>query len=155
MRGVAAILALLALNGCMPFSGLVYDETVAGPYRLVAVDTMEDMVLCRSIEGNSGDCVGDGLPEPTVFAAGANDRFIAFARHPRGEFTVGSGNETVSISQGPVDSTVTEYYYLIRNRNDEGGPYGNVRGPFDERDFAAETRRLGLPAFSIVIDELR
>ena len=135
------LVALLLLAGCWSFAGFVYDERLAGPYRLVAVDTMEQMILCRDMGG--GDCAGDGLPDETIFAAGADDRFIVLARHPR-------------TWPDPPDRTVTEYHYVIRVPDEaERGPYGRVRGPFDETQFEAETRRLGLPGFSRTFEELR
>jgi len=139
-RRAALALSTALLAGCFPFSGLVHREALAGPYELWAIDTMEDMILCRSI----GDgCVGDGLPGDTIFAAGADERFIVLARHPR-EWP------------NDPDRSVTEYYYLIRSPDDaERGPYGRVRGPFDEQQFEAETRRLGLPGFSRTFEELR
>ena len=140
VRRIALTIATIALGGCFPFGGLVHQEQLAGPYELWATDTMEDMILCRSI----GDgCVGDGLPGDTIFAAGADERFIVLARHPR------------EWPDAP-DRTVTEYYYLIRSPDDaERGPYGRVRGPFDEARFEAEKRNLGLPDFSRTFEELR
>ena len=134
------VLAAMLVAGCWPFAGLVYQEELAEPYELWAIDSMEDMMLCRAI--GEGGCVGDGLPGDTVFAAGANDRFVAFARHPR-EWP------------NPPNRTITEYYYVIRTPQDaQRGPYGNVRGPFARDQFENEKRRLGLPEFSRFFQEL-
>ncbi|MGZ6016133.1 MAG: hypothetical protein ACXWKM_10350, partial [Phenylobacterium sp.] len=74
-RLIALPLAFL-LAGC---GGFVHDERLADEYRLVAVDIPEDMEACRRLPGNSHDCVADGLPGPTVFAAGADRRFLVIA----------------------------------------------------------------------------
>src|SRR5215468_380746 len=77
----AAGLALVfCLAGCG--SGFVCDILLDGPYRLVAVDLAEDMMLCRSI-GTKGDCVGGELPGATIYQAGYNANYIVLARHPR------------------------------------------------------------------------
>ena len=74
------VASVLCLAGCG--GGFVRDEVLVGPYRLVAVDLPEDMMLCRSL-AKDGTCVGDGLPAPTVFQVGYNDKYLAAARHPR------------------------------------------------------------------------
>ena len=140
LRRLALTIPPLFLASCFPFGGLVHQEQLAGPYELWATDTMEDMILCRAIDSG---CVGDGLPGDTIFAAGADERFITLARHPR-EWP------------NDPDRSVTEYYYVIRAPDEaERGPYGRVRGPFDEARFEAEKRRLGLPDFSRTFEELR
>lgn len=103
---------------------------------------MQDMLLCRSLEG--GDCAGDGLGGDTVFAAGANDRFITLAIHPR-------------TWPQPSGSSRTDFYYLIRSPDEaaDGGRGATLKGPFDERTFANEKRRLGLPEFARVFHELK
>jgi len=135
-------LAAVALAGCWPLpQGFVHDETVAGPYRLVAVDSMEQMLLCRSFEG-SNDCMGDGLPGETIFAAGADDRHLVLARHPR---------EWPS----PPDRRVTEYYYIVRAPDEARNGPRAVRGPFTAEQFGREKVRLHLPEFSRTFEELR
>lgn len=99
------------------------------------------MVVCRSLEG--GDCVGDGLPGRTVFAAGADDRYLVIARHPS---TFGE----------PLNRSVTEYYVVERSAN-EADPRSRptVLGPYDRPAFEEKARELSLPEFSIVFDDLR
>ena len=138
--GVLAVAASL-LIGCWPFGGLVYREEVAEPYELWAVDSMDDMMLCRAM--GDGGCVGDGLPGATIFAAGASNRFVVIARHPRDW-------------PNPPNRAVSEYYYLMRTPQDaERGPYGNLRGPFTLEQFEREKQRLDLPEFSRVFPELQ
>ena len=127
----ASLASLLFVAGC----GFVTDEVLDGPYRLVAVDIREDMMLCRSI-GTTGDCSGDGLPGPTVFQAGANSQYIVLARHPS------RGNEA-------ADRSVTEFYYILRQADERNAlkPV-SVKGPFNELEYQQEKRRLQLPEFS-------
>jgi hypothetical protein len=132
----------LAIALCVAGCGFVRDEVLDGPYRLVAVDISEDMSLCRSV-GRDGDCVGDGLPGPTVFQAGWNSQYIVVARHPR------HGKKA-------ADRSVTEFYYVARQAND-GDPRTavSVRGPFNESDYLQEKTRLQLPEFSKVFADLK
>ena len=141
--GTVVVLSLSAvlLAACPGGFGFVHDQPLIGPYRLVAVDARDDMMLCRGLEG--GGCVGDGLPGPTVFAAGGDDRYLVIARHPT-DFAE------------PTNRAVTEYYYAARSA-DEGdlGSRPKVHGPFDEAEFDEESRRLGLPGFSVVFEDLK
>jgi hypothetical protein len=132
----------LAILLCVAGCGFVRDEVLDGPYRLVAIDIPEDMSLCRSI-GTKGDCLGDGLPGPTVFQAGSNSQYIVFARHPR------RGDEA------PIRS-VSEFYYISRqaNEGDVRTPV-SVSGPFNEFEYQQEKRRLQLPEFSRVFADLK
>jgi hypothetical protein len=130
--------SLLFVAGC----GFVRDEVLDGPYRLVAVDVPDDMMLCRSI-GKEGDCLGDGLPGPTVFQAGSNSQYIVLARHPR------QGHE------GP-NRSVTEFYYILRQANEwDAVKPVSVIGPLNELDYQQEKRRLQLPEFSRVFSDLK
>jgi hypothetical protein len=105
---------------------------VAPPYFYLGYfDDPREVQLFRCFE--DGVCAADQVPEPVVFAAGANATHVVMARHPDG------------------DQSPTEYYYIVRTPPDERG-YGNRRtlfGPFTEAQFAIEKRRLGLPEFTI------
>lgn len=137
----AVSLSTILLAACPGGFGFVHDQKLAGPYRLVAVDDREDMVLCRGLE--SGSCAGDGLPGPTVFAAGASSRYLVIARHP-------------THFPDPMNKAQTEYFYAERGTN-EGRPGSRpvVHGPFDKAAFESETQRLGLPEFSVVFEDLK
>lgn len=139
---IAAGVAAAPIAGCVP-SGFLHDERLDGPWRLVAIDAREDMILCRRLSGSH--CVGDRLHGPTVYAAGIDHRFVVYARHP-------------ATFPDPPRRDVSEYYYVIRTRADDE-PGGlrpeNVKGPFNEAAFEAERRRLDLPAFSRVFEDLR
>jgi hypothetical protein len=127
-------MSCLLLAGC----GFVTDERVAGPWRLVAVDSFEDTTLCRDL-GEDGTCVGDGLPGPTVFSAGADERYAVLKRHPLG-------------ADGKINWSVTEYYYL-RIRSEYVQP-GDLVGPLSRSQFEAEARRLRLPPFTKTLRNL-
>jgi hypothetical protein len=135
----ASFASVLCLAGCF---GFLRDEALDGPYRLVAVDSPEDMILCRYI-GAEGDCLGDGLPSATIFQAGANSQYIAVARHPR---------------RWPdrTDRSISEYYYISRqsNESDVSVPIA-VIGPFTDSEFQEEKRRLHLPDFTKVFCDLK
>lgn len=135
------VAALPLFWSCIGGWGFVHDQPLAGPYRLVAVDAREDMGVCRSLEG--GNCSGDGLPDRTVFAAGANDRYLVIARHP-------------SVFGEPLNKAVTEYYVVERSADEsQPGSRPTVQGPFDQPEFDEKARELALPGFTIVFDDLR
>lgn len=139
--GRLALSPFLLLAACVPFSGFVHDEVLVGPYRLNAVDTDEDMAICWATP--EADCVGDGLPGPTVFAAGFDENYLVAAVHP-------------SVSGQALDKTVTHYYYVVRAPDEaQKLPYSGINGPFDEASFKLEKARLHLPEFTRTFDNLR
>jgi hypothetical protein len=134
--GLAAATALL-LGG---WNDVVHDERLDGTYRLIAIDTREAMIVCRRISG--AFCVGDELPGPTVFAAGANSKYVVIARHP-------------ADPPAPPNKSVSHYYYVVRRAETDFLRDGDVVGPLSRRQFEAERRRLGLPPFSRVFGDLQ
>jgi hypothetical protein len=136
----ASLVSLLCLTGCG--NGFVWDEVLDGPYRLVAIDISEDMSLCRSVD-TSGTCVGDGLPDATVFQAGWSSKYIVIARHPRAW-------------PRQADRSITEFYYIVRQPN-EMDPRTRVLaiGPLNELEYQREKERLQLPDFSRVFKYLK
>lgn len=124
-----SLLIALAVTAC----GFVHDQTIDGPYRLVAIDVMEQMDVCYSIQDA---CVGR-IPE-TVFAVGHDASYIVAARHPLN------------------NRQVTEYFYLIRSIDGPiADPSASVRGPFDAGKFEAQRVRLRLPPLDTNIASLR
>jgi hypothetical protein len=123
----ASLASLLCLTGCG--NGFVWDEVLDGPYRLVAI--------------TSGSCVGDGLPDATVFQAGWSSKYIVIARHPR-------------IWPRQADRSITEFYYIVRQPN-EMDPRTRVSaiGPLNEFEYQREKERLQLPDFSRVFKDLK
>ena len=134
-RVATTFLCLTAAFVCAACDHVSY--RLDGPYELSAVDTREDMSLRICREG----CAGDGLPGPTVYAAGFNARYVAFARHPR--------------TDRGVNRAITEYYYIIRTPNEARGVTPKtLKGPFTQARFDEEKQRLGLPEFSVVLRDL-
>jgi hypothetical protein len=145
---VPALAALLALGGCFR-SDTVHDETLVGPYRLHAIDTMETMAILWEVP--EGGLAGDGLPGPTVFAAGHNDRYLVAAVHPPV-----CRDLNPECSDFGMRRDVTEYWYVIRAPSErERIPYNGIKGPLRADQFAAEKARLGLPDFSTRFAELQ
>jgi len=113
--------------------GFVHDQTIDGPYRLVAIDVDEQMDVCYSIQDACVGRIGE-----TVFAVGHDGAYIVAARHPAN------------------NRKVTEYFYLIRSMDGPAvDPSVSVRGPFDASKFEAERVRLRLPTFDTNIMSLR
>ena len=120
------------LSGCFAFSA--YDKKIDGPYRLVAIDTMDQM----SVSYDVGDGGSIGRIDATVFTAGWNKDFIVAKRHPA------------------KNRTITEYYYLTRSSDSKyADPSTSVTGPLSETDFNAKKKLLGLPEFTIEIASLK
>lgn len=134
---VFALHASLLISGCF---GFAHDEVFVGPYRLVAVDADEDMSICFSLA--DGSCVGDGLPGPTVFAAGFDDKYLVAAVHPPG-------------AEGGPDRSTTHYYYIVRSSTSGTLPRNGTVGPLNEAQFTGETTRLHLPNFTRTFNHLK
>ena len=133
--------AALGGSALLSACGFVYDERLAGPYRLVATDVREQMMVCVDIGG--GDCVGDGLPGPTIFAAGADARYLVMARHP-------------STDIGRPDRSVTEYYYVVRGPDEPPRDLrAHVVGPLSRAEFEQARGTLRLPPFTRIFDDLK
>lgn len=114
--------------------GFVHDEALIGPYRLIAIDTPEQMNICYTIE--TGDCVRR-IPPP-VFSVGWNEHFIVAKQHP-------SNNKEV-----------TNYYILEMAHDDKyADPDASVTGPLTETAFSEKAAGLGLPPFTETIEALK
>lgn len=142
MRTAGVCACLLLLGGCTPFADAVYEESLDGPYRLLAIDDMTEMMVVWEIPG--GGMVGDGLPGPGVFRFGQDERYLVAAVHPLFCRPVDG-----HCARTGVDPTRTEYWYVVR-RKDEADrlPYDGIKGPFTQAEFAAEARRRALPPFT-------
>lgn len=142
MRKAIVPAALLLLGGCAPFSDAVYEERLDGPYRLLAIDDMAEMMVVWEIPG--GGMVGDGLPGPGVVHFGQDERYLVAAVHP-----LLCQPTDRNCTQTGVDPTRTEYWYVVRSRDEvDRLPYAGIKGPFTRDQFAAESRRHSLPAFT-------
>lgn len=117
------------LGGC----GFVHDEQLVGPYRLIAVDTEDDLDLSYRLPG--GDAIGR-VPA-TVFAVGWNDRYLVAKQHP-------SNNRSI-----------TNYYVVDQSKDGPLiDPSKTVAGPMSAAEYERASRELGLPGFSLTVASL-
>lgn len=132
---ISALILTSFLSSC----GFGHDEKLVSGYNIVAVDSNDQMSLCWKME--NGDCNGDGLPGPTLFAAGYSEKFVVAAIHPHG------------------NRSVTQYFYIVRNLKDERSKSAvhkfEVRGPFDEAQYVQQKAALHLPDFTHVFNDLK
>ena len=119
-KSIAFLTLAVALSSC--FGGEVKNQKIDGPYRLIAIDSSEDMSISYALD--KGDAIG--RVGPTVLSYGFNRDFI-----------VGMTKDGHGAGQ---------YFYIVRSLD---GPYVDpsvtVRGPFSAKAFAVETVRLKLP----------
>lgn len=112
--------AAVAVAGC----GFVHDEEIDGPYRLVAVDTVDQLRVCYEVEGG---CVGR-TPAP-VNAYGADDDWI-----------------TVLVSG--------QYYVIDRKADGAFAEPGDVvSGPYSEQAFENLASERGLPEIAARVND--
>lgn len=111
---------VVALSAC----GFTNDEVIDGPYRLVAVDTMDQLRVCYDVDGG---CVGR-TPEP-VSGYGFNDRWISVL----------------------VDG---RYYVIDRRADSRfADPEDVLSGPYSAARFDTLARQKGFPAISRRIND--
>jgi hypothetical protein len=127
MTRLTIILVISAiLAGCSKWS--VDTEWRSGEFILIAIDAKSQMTLIH--EGSSVTLVG-----PTIFAIGADDRYIVLKQHP--------AKDSGSLQ---YDRSVTNYYIVEGNKT--------VRGPLNKIAFDQLVVSLALPPFSKVFQEL-
>ena len=133
--------SFLPATGCIGGWGVNEDQELGGPYHLSAIDVREQMSL---VVCNKNGCSGHEKTNPTVIAAGINPNFVTFARHPADAFGE------------PLSPYRTEYYYITRSPDEQLGLSDKaIVGPISELEFKRRKVALGLPAFSVVFDDLR
>ncbi len=97
------------------------------PFYLGYFEDPNEVALFRCPDGPDGGCAIDGLPGPTVIAAGANKRFV-------------------------VVHAIEGYYYFARVPRETGG-WGNnperIIGPLSQEAFAAAKAKLRLPDLTV------
>jgi hypothetical protein len=142
-RGVLVVSVLAALcSGCGPHPIIDRRWPDAywrhGPYVLIAIDTEAQMSLAFDSHGKR-----DGLVGPTVFAVGADDRFVVAMQHPCDDGI-------------HFDRAVTNYFIVDRaTEASPGGPRSpEVEGPLSKAEFDDLSRELGLPGFSKTFADL-
>jgi nitrous oxide reductase accessory protein NosL len=125
-----SLIATLLISGC----GFVHDEHLTGPYRLIAVETLDQMDISYGFP--SGNTVGR-IPE-TVFSVGWNSRYLVAKQHPK------------------KDRSITHFYYLDMSRDStDADPSASVTGPLSESEFLRKRAELGLPEFTRTIKSLQ
>ena len=137
MRGIAWAIAVAApLTAC----DMAGSRPIAGPYRLQPVEQHTQMIVVYDQGG--GNYIS--RVEESVFAVGADDRYVVAARHPH------------EPGYSPLDRSVTEYFYIDRARDQAlADPSLAVVGPMDAASFQAASRKLGLPKLSREIASLK
>jgi hypothetical protein len=127
---VVFLFAALLLSGC----GFVHDEQLTGPYRLIAVDTLDQM----SVSYRLPDGAAVGRISETVFSVGWNNRYIVAKQHPNN------------------DRSITNFYYLDISRDSTyADPSLSVTGPLTEAEFVRKRSELGLPEFTRTVKSLQ
>jgi hypothetical protein len=109
-------------------------------YIAMEVDSPEQMHLAFDTE----DGIAMGLVDATVFALGADDRYIVVKQHPaKDAFSAG-------------DRSRTNYFYVERTSSpDFRERQRRVIGPLSEHEFHERAAALRLPAFQKVFRGLQ
>jgi len=129
LRIAALSLVSLIFCGC----GFVHDERLTGDYRLIAVDTLEQMSVSLGLPG--GNAIG--RIEETVFAVGWSDRYIVAKQHPAN------------------NRSVTSFFILDMSRDSTyADPSESVTGILSEAEFNNLKAELKLPDFRRIIEQL-
>ncbi len=106
----------------------------------MAVDSPEQMNL--AFDTRDGSAMG--LVGPTVFAVGADDRYIVVKQHPAKD----------PLSAG--DRSRTSYFYIERTDSpDFHERQRRVTGPLNEEEFHERITALKLPPFQKVFRDLQ
>lgn len=136
-RWIALVALVVGLTGCDSL-GFTEHEWHSGDYVLAAIDTREDMSLYADLgKGNLA-----GLVDSTVFALGADKRYIVLKQHPA---TEGTG----------VDRGVTNYFVVTRLPGTIVEKQTGVHGPMTREQFEQLSATLHLPPFTKTLDDLK
>ena len=109
-------------------------------YVAIEIDSPEQM----SLSFDTGNGSTSGLVGPTVFAVGANDRYIVVKQHPAKD----------ALSAG--DRSRTNYFYIERtDSSDLRERQRRVTGPLSEREFQERAAALKLPSFQRVFHDVQ
>jgi hypothetical protein len=141
MRGRLALAVLTAISS----AGCDSRDHIAGPFYLTTAEMREDTALFRCLE--NGGCARDTLPDVTAYAAGGDDRYVVLVGHPR------EGTEI----EPQIDWSASAYFYFHRLPTETRGWGPNpeqIKGPLTKAEFERAKAELGLPPFSVVLDDL-
>jgi hypothetical protein len=104
-------------------------------YVVLAVDSPEQMSLAFDTGEGAGALV---LVGATIFAVGADERYIVVKQHPNPDG-----------SSGSLDRSVTNYYVVTRTQSTHfSDRERGVRGPMTQTEFEALCQVQALPRFS-------
>jgi hypothetical protein len=130
------VLLSVAFIACSRWSLDTYWESDG--YRLIAIDTKSQMSLI--FEEDNITLVG-----PTIFAVGADERYIVLKQHP-------ALDQHASV----FDRSVTNYFIVERTRSqDFRERKRHVKGPMKREEFEILESKLTLPAFTKTFDDLQ
>lgn len=133
-RAMATLLLVgtsLCTVGC-PFALFDHgEEWRDGPFSLEWVDLESELAL----NYESGALGGTRVIDPSIFAVGADRRYIVAKRHPLG-------------ADYRIDATITDYLIVDRDRYDWRQEGVGVLGPLTENVFGVQAKELKLPDFS-------
>ena len=140
-----AMLVVMFASGCGPRPILDRDFGDAywrsGDYVLIAIDTQAQMSL--KVDRKGQWAVFDNVVAATVFAVGANDRYIVVKQHPIAE------------DQQHFDRAVTNYFIVDRTKQPTQHKRGEgVIGPLTKEQFDEAAKRMLLPAFTKTLRRL-
>jgi len=121
------LLAFVTLLGGCGLWYAAYDKHLVGPYRLGAIDVLEQMSVYYDL-GNGSEA---GRIDETVFSVGWNEHFIVAKQHPKN------------------DRKVTNFFVLsIEKDSINADPSASVSGPLTEVEFKRRKSELKLPDFT-------
>lgn len=136
-RQLALASLVVGLVGCDSI-GLAEHEWHSGDYVLAAMDTREDMSLYADLgKGNLA-----GLVDSTVFALGADKRYIVVKQHP-------------ATDGDAVDRRVTNYFVVTRLPGTLVEKQTGVHGPMTQEQFEQLSATLHLPPFTKTLNDLK
>jgi hypothetical protein len=133
---ILTIGAVSVLTGCDALSPDTYWRS--GDYELVAIDVKGQMML--AVDLHNGGSIG--IVGPTVFALGADDRYIVVKQHPAKD---GFGN---------FDQTITHYFIVTRISGSAEEKEKGVRGPLSKNEFDGLAVSNSLPRFTKTFRDL-
>jgi len=116
-------LTLLSVACCF---GHAYHEEICEGYVLVAVDTMNQLMLGHETNGV------EGVVSAAVFAVGVQDPFIIVKQHP-------------APFPGRPNKEVTNYFIVVMPEDRSRYPRDGVFGPLTKQEFAEMRAELGVP----------
>jgi hypothetical protein len=136
LRAILAMSVAALVTSCDTLSPDTYWHS--GDYELIAVDVKGQMTLSIDLH-NTGAI---GIVGPTVFALGADDRYIVVKQHPAKD------------GFGHFDRGVTNYFVVTRVAGSEADQEKAVQGPLSEVEFNRLRASDHLPPFTKTFTDL-